>query len=63
MAVNKKILNYALPFPKYIPIHDMWIGIIGITFGKVKYIDKICSISWLPGNKNHNDINKLRKIA
>jgi len=34
MAFNKNMLKYALPFPKYIPMHDMWIGIISELYGQ-----------------------------
>ena len=37
MAFNKKILEKALPFPKTIPMHDMWIGMIGQVFGKTHF--------------------------
>jgi glycosyltransferase involved in cell wall biosynthesis len=29
MAFNRKVLNLSLPFPKDIPMHDIWIGIVG----------------------------------
>jgi len=34
MAFNRKILNHALPFPKNIPMHDWWIGLVGEVYGK-----------------------------
>ena len=34
MAFQKKILTIALPFPKNIPMHDLWIGLIGELFFK-----------------------------
>jgi hypothetical protein len=34
MAINKKILDYALPFPPNIIIHDIWIGLIAEICGK-----------------------------
>jgi len=37
MAFNRKILEKALPFPKAIPMHDMWIGMIGELFGKTYF--------------------------
>ena len=40
MAFDRKILNYALPFPSDIPMHDWWIGLIYSLFGKVKFVDK-----------------------
>ena len=32
--------EHILPFPKNIPAHDMWIGIMNVIYGKVVYIDK-----------------------
>lgn len=40
MAINKKVLDYALPFPKDIP-HDIWIGLIAEQFTKVKFLQEI----------------------
>ena len=37
MAFNREILEKALPFPKTMPMHDMWIGIIGQLFGKTYF--------------------------
>ncbi len=39
MAFNRKILEKALPFPKNIPMHDIWLGIIGESFGKTIFIN------------------------
>ncbi|MHA1279618.1 MAG: glycosyltransferase family 2 protein [Candidatus Helarchaeota archaeon] len=33
IAFKRHILEKALPFPKSIPMHDMWIGMIGELFG------------------------------
>lgn len=44
MAFNKKILEKSLPFPKDIPLHDWWIGLIGEMYGKTYFIeDKLIS--------------------
>lgn len=40
MAFRKKMLDYCLPFPKDIPMHDMWIGIINDIYGKIFYIEE-----------------------
>ena len=37
MAFKRHILEKALPFPKAIPLHDMWIGMIGELFGKTYF--------------------------
>lgn len=42
MAFNRKVLDRALPFPKEIPIHDFWIGMIGEMYFDVRFIpDKL----------------------
>jgi glycosyltransferase involved in cell wall biosynthesis len=40
MAFRKKVLDYALPFPKQIAMHDIWIGLITQMNGKCIYLDK-----------------------
>jgi len=39
MAFNKKVLHAVLPFPKDIPMHDMWIGFVGGLFFRTIFID------------------------
>lgn len=39
MAFNRKILGKALPFPQKIPMHDIWLGMIGEVFGKTIFIN------------------------
>jgi len=42
MAFHRKILDKALPFPGKIPVHDLWIGLIGELYFKVAFIpDKL----------------------
>lgn len=40
MAFNTKILGASLPFPKTIPMHDWWIGLLALRLGNVSYIDE-----------------------
>ncbi len=40
MAFRRNILDLALPFPKKIPMHDSWIGLLAQHNGKCIYIDK-----------------------
>jgi glycosyltransferase involved in cell wall biosynthesis len=40
MSFNRKILNYALPFPPGIYMHDWWIGLIGERFGRVFFSEQ-----------------------
>lgn len=39
MAFNKKILNHVLPFPKDIPMHDWYIGLVVTLIGKINFIN------------------------
>jgi glycosyltransferase involved in cell wall biosynthesis len=42
MAFNKKLLELSLPFPKKIPMHDIWLGFIAdIFFSPVFIPDKL----------------------
>jgi len=40
MAFNRKILEVALPFPKAIPYHDWWIGLIAEMMFKPVFIEE-----------------------
>lgn len=40
MAVRKEALNYILPFPDNLPMHDQWIGLVCSKKGKVKLINE-----------------------
>jgi len=40
MAFNRELLMYALPIPRNVPMHDMWLGLIAETIGNVTYIEK-----------------------
>lgn len=50
IAFKRELLTYMLPFPARIPMHDIWIGLVAQTFGKVGYINKP-----LTGYRRHND--------
>ena len=41
MAFNRKILDAALPFPKDIPMHDIWIGAVAERFGKPVFLHRV----------------------
>ncbi len=40
IAFNKKVLNISMPFPKDIPMHDIWLGFVGELFFKTCFINK-----------------------
>jgi hypothetical protein len=37
MSFNKRILHKALPFPRFVPMHDIWIGMIAEVFGTTHF--------------------------
>jgi glycosyltransferase involved in cell wall biosynthesis len=39
LAIRQSILQMILPFPRNIPMHDSWIGIMNQLFGKVHFIN------------------------
>lgn len=39
MAFDRSLLKRILPMPKYVPMHDQWIGLMGEVYGKVTLID------------------------
>lgn len=38
MAFSRDLLEIALPFPRNIPMHDMWLGLLAEHFGTVKFV-------------------------
>lgn len=38
MAMRRELLIAALPIPRSVPMHDMWIGSLGSILGRVRYI-------------------------
>lgn len=39
MAFRREVLSKALPFPKHIAMHDIWIGLCGALFYKTTFIE------------------------
>lgn len=39
MAFRRNVLNRALPFPRNLPMHDQWLGIVAERFFKVRTIE------------------------
>lgn len=51
MAITKQLCEAALPFPKDIPMHDIWIGSVAECFGRSIFIpDKLISYRRHGGN-------------
>jgi len=40
IAIKKRIIVKALPFPQRIPMHDQWLAVMAAYYGKIEYIDK-----------------------
>ena len=38
MAIHRRVLEVALPVPAYVPMHDMWLGVMGYLVGRVVYL-------------------------
>jgi glycosyltransferase involved in cell wall biosynthesis len=68
MAFNRNIMTKALPFPQNIPMHDMWIGLIGELFGEtyfcreqlVKYRRHSSNLSPMSGENTYSVAEKLK---
>ncbi|MBK2025264.1 glycosyltransferase family 2 protein [Francisella philomiragia] len=67
MAFNRKVLNMSIPFPKDIPTHDWWIGMLAEINGKTIFInDKLVSYRRHDNNTSHaggkSTYSLIRKI-
>jgi glycosyltransferase involved in cell wall biosynthesis len=40
LAFRKRILDYALPFPKHVIMHDIWIGLCAEVYGKTGIVNE-----------------------
>lgn len=40
IGFRRELIHYALPFPKSIAMHDIWLGFIGEAFGKPVFINE-----------------------
>ena len=40
MAFRSEVKNFIIPFPNKLAMHDWWIGVCMLVFGKVFFIDK-----------------------
>jgi hypothetical protein len=40
MAFRRKVLDKALAFPKNLPMHDQWLGVVAEKYLKVSYVDE-----------------------
>lgn len=42
MAMNRSLLNLALPIPSQVPMHDWWLLLVCLVSGSVGYVDSPC---------------------
>jgi glycosyltransferase involved in cell wall biosynthesis len=38
IALRRELLQFALPFPARLPMHDWWLGLVGEAFGRVVFV-------------------------
>ncbi len=69
LAFRNTVLKRALPFPKNIPMHDVWIGLIAETTATTFYIDEPLiyyrrheNTASTAGNKSKNSLYTMLKI-
>jgi glycosyltransferase involved in cell wall biosynthesis len=63
IAFTKELLNYVLPFPKNIPMHDSWLGSNAYIYGNVEFVDeKIFRYRLHTNNYSIKENSLLQKI-
>lgn len=50
MAFKRAVLEKALPFPKHLPMHDIWIGNVAAFFFRLRFLNKSLSYFRRSGN-------------
>lgn len=65
IAFRREIIDYILPFPSNLALHDYWIGMLTEIKGKVKYIDEPLMYYRLHGKNisQYNSNSLLYKIS
>jgi glycosyltransferase involved in cell wall biosynthesis len=53
MAVRRRLLSAALPIPTYVPMHDMWLGMLGCLLGRVVYLPE----PWLRYRRHASNVS------
>lgn len=41
MAFRREVLDYVLPFPPSVPMHDWWIGLMASRKGRVRFLNEV----------------------
>jgi glycosyltransferase involved in cell wall biosynthesis len=53
MAVRRRLLLAALPIPPYVPMHDMWLGMLGCLLGGILYLPE----PWLRYRRHSSNVS------
>jgi colanic acid biosynthesis glycosyl transferase WcaI len=59
MAVRRDLLKVALPIPRGVPMHDMWLGMLGGMFGTVRYLPQ----PYLQYRRHGRNVSPLSSVA
>ena len=66
MAFNRNILEKSMPFPKNIPMHDSWIGLISEIYGKIYFDEEVLFYYRMHENNvtelNNSKNSKLKQL-
>ena len=69
IAFRSELLQIALPFPKKVPMHDMWLGLLAEVYGTTKFIEepliyyrRHCDNVSTTGDKSKNSLSKKIQI-
>lgn len=65
MAFKRHLLDIVLPFPSNLLVHDIWIGLLAESFGRVLYVDEpLIQYRMLPESASHSvKSNIIHKIS
>ncbi len=62
MAFSRDLLKIALPFPKNIPMHDMWLGLLSELFGTAIFVQEK-TIKYRRHEASVTDLNRRLDVA
>jgi glycosyltransferase involved in cell wall biosynthesis len=62
MAFSRELLKKILPFPKSIPMHDSWIGILSELYGEVEFVpEQTIHYRRHPLNQSYQNVTFIRR--
>jgi len=57
MAFRRELLAAALPIPRAVPMHDMWLGVLGVALGQVQFLPR----PWLQYRRHGGNVSPARR--